>query len=296
MSETTPPIFIIGYGDLGRRVAARWVKRGVKVRALVRRPVTIAERMHPRMELYRGDLDEPANLPVGGMSGTRLYYFAPPPAFGVADARMRSLTESLRAPPAKAVLVSTTGVYGDCGADWVDESRSPNPGSDRARRRLDAERLLEGYARRHDMPLAILRVAGIYGPDRLPEKRLQDQTPMPAAEGCGFTNRIHIEDLADICVEVMARATVTGLFNVSDGSPGTLREYFDLAADALGLPRLPVLSRDRMEAVLDPRILSYLTESRRIKNDKLLKTLGISLRYPNLESGLADMDKSRTRR
>ncbi|MFZ0486547.1 MAG: NAD-dependent epimerase/dehydratase family protein, partial [Arenicellales bacterium] len=234
MSDRATPVFIIGYGDLGRRVAVRWLKRGAKVRALVRHPVTIAEPMHPRLERHRGDLDNPATLPVDAMSGTRLYYFAPPPASGIVDTRMRNLTEALRAPPAKTVLVSTTGVYGDCGGDWVGESRPPNPESDRARRRLGAEQLLEGYAKRHEMPLAILRVAGIYGPDRLPEKRLREQAPMPAADDCGYTNRIHIEDLVEICVEVMARPAVTGLFNVSDGSPGTLRQYFDLAADALG--------------------------------------------------------------
>jgi nucleoside-diphosphate-sugar epimerase len=294
VSDRATPVFIIGHGDLGRRVAVRWLKRGAKVRALVRRPVTIAEPMHPRLERHRGDLDDLATLPVDAMSGTRLYYFAPPPASGVMDTRMRNLTEALRAPPAKTVLVSTTGVYGDCGVDWVGESRPPNPESDRARRRLDAEQLLEGYAKRHGMPLAILRVAGIYGPDRLPEKRLREQAPMPAADDCGYTNRIHIEDLVEVCVEVMARPAVTGLFNVSDGSPGTLREYFDLAADALGLPRLPVLPRDRMEATLSPQMLSYLTESRRIRNDKLLKTLTISLRYPDLKSGLANVSKSRT--
>ena len=294
MSDRATPVFIIGYGDLGRRVAVRWLKRGAKVRALVRHPVTIAEPMHPRLERHRGDLDNPATLPVDAMSGTRLYYFAPPPASGIVDTRMRNLTEALRAPPAKTVLVSTTGVYGDCGGDWVGESRPPNPESDRARRRLGAEQLLEGYAKRHEMPLAILRVAGIYGPDRLPEKRLREQAPMPAADDCGYTNRIHIEDLVEICVEVMARPAVTGLFNVSDGSPGTLRQYFDLAADALGLRRLPVLPRDRMETTLSPRMLSYLTESRRIRNDKLLKTLTISLRYPDLKSGLANVSKSRT--
>lgn len=294
MSDTTTPVFILGYGDLGRRVATRWVKRRAKVRALIRRPATISERMHPRMELYRGDLDDPMTLPVDAMGGARLYYFAPPPVSGIVDTRMRNLTEALRTPPSKMVLVSTTGVYGNCGGDWVDESRPPNPETDRARRRLDAEQLLEGYAKRHGLPLVILRVAGIYGPDRLPETRLREQAPMPAAEDCGYTNRIHIEDLAEICVEIMARPAVTGLFNVSDGSPGNMREYFDLAADALGLPHLPVLPRDQMETTLSPQMLSYLSESRRIKNDKLLRTLTISLRYPDLKSGLANVSKSRT--
>jgi nucleoside-diphosphate-sugar epimerase len=283
------PIFIIGYGDTGERVASRWMERGTRVRALVRRPIRVEEHMHPRIEMYRGDLDEPADLPVDAMAGTRLYYFAPPPRQGDTDSRTRGLVDALAAPPEKIVLISTTGIYGDCGGEWVDETRPPAPGSDRARRRLDAEQVLTQYAAAHKLPLVILRVAGIYGPGRLPEKRLGEQTPLPAAQDCGYTNRIHIEDLVEICVQAMAQAPVTGVFNVSDGSPGTMREYFDAVADLLGYPRLPVLAREQMAATLNTQMMSYLGESRRIDNRKVLTTLGLSLRYPDLESGLQSL-------
>lgn len=285
------PVFIIGYGDTGKRVAGRWMEQGAKVRALVRRPIRVDEHAHPRLELLRGDLDESATLPVDAMADTRLYYFAPPPRHGDTDARIRGLIERLAAPPAKIVLISTTGVYGDCGGDRVDETRPPNPGSDRARRRLDAERAMSAYAAEHHVPLVILRVAGIYGPRRLPEKRLQEQTPLPAAEHCGYTNRIHIEDLVEICLQAMAKETVTGAFNVSDGTPGTMREYFDAVADHLGYPRLPVLAREQMAATLNTQMMTYLGESRRIDNSKLLKALGIALRHPDLASGLQNMDR-----
>jgi len=287
MNEKMTPVFIIGYGYTGQWVAERWMERGAKVRALVRRPIRLAEHMHPRIELLRGNLDEPSGLPVAAMAGTRLYYFAPPPKHGDADQRLRGVLGALRAPPEKVVLVSTTGVYGDCAGEWVDESRPPRPGADRARRRLDAEQAMTEYASAHDVPLVILRVAGIYGPGRLPEQRLREQTPMPASEDCGYTNRIHIDDLVDICVETMARREVTGVFNVSDGTPGTMREYFDLVADALGYARLPVLARDQMAANLNTRMMSYLGESRRIDNSKILRTLAVSLRHPGLGDALA---------
>lgn len=245
--------------------------------------------MHPRMELYRGDLDEPAALPLDAMAGTRLYWFAPPPKTGVVDSRMRALTESLPAPPARAVLISTTGVYGDCGGEWVDETRPPAPGSDRARRRLDAERTLQSFAQRHYLPLVILRVAGIYGPGRLPLRRLREQTAMPSADDCGYTNRVHIADLVEACIRAMDQDLPGGIFNVSDGSPGTMREYLDLAADALGCPRLPLLAREQMAATLNVEMMSYLGESRRIDNTRLRNVLGVRLRYPDLKSGLADI-------
>lgn len=289
MTSDKTPIFIIGYGYTGERVANRWLEHGSKVRALVRRPIQVAEHMHPRLELFRGDLDEASSLPVDSIAGTRLYYFAPPPKSGDADARMRDFVAALGEPPEKIVLISTTGVYGDCGGEWVDESRPPEPGSDRARRRLDAERVVGEYAAAHNVPLVILRVAGIYGPQRLPEERLREQTPMPAAEDCGYTNRVHIDDLVEACVQVMARRDVTGVFNVSDGRPGTMREYFDLVADALGYERLPVLARGHMAATLNSRMMSYLGESRRIDNSKLIETLGLSLRRPDPAAALDAM-------
>lgn len=287
MSNDTTPVFIIGYGYTGERVADRWMERGAKVRVLVRRPIRVAEHMHPRLELLRGDLDQPSSLPVGAMAGTRLYYFAPPPGSGRVDTRARELVAALTDPPERIVLVSTTGVYGDCGGEWVDESRAPNAGTDRARRRLDAEQTLSAYAAARDVPLVILRVTGIYGPGRLPEKRLREGSPMPAAADCGYTNRIHIDDLVEICVQVMARPGIAGVFNVSDGVPGTMREYFDLAADALGYERLPVLPREDMAASLGPRMMTYLAESRRIDSSKVLGTLDLALRYPGLQTGLA---------
>lgn len=290
MSDTTP-IFIIGYGYTGERVADRWMERGLKVRALVRRPIQVAEHAHPRIDLFRGDLEEPSSLPVGAMAGTRLYYFAPPPKSGEVDTRVRRFVGALSEPPEKIVLISTTGVYGDCGGEWVDESRPPDPGSDRARRRLDAERTMSAYAAEHDVPLVILRVAGIYGPGRLPETRLREHTPMPAAADCGYTNRIHVDDLVEVCVQAMAQENATGVLNVSDGTPGTMREYFDKVADALGYDRLPVLAREQMAATLNTRMMTYLGESRRIDNSRLVGALGLSLRYPDLSTALAAMKR-----
>lgn len=291
MSNDATPVFIIGYGYTGERVADHWMERGVKVRTLVRRPIQVAEHMHPRIDLYRGDLDEPSSLPVEAMAGARLYYFAPPPRSGGVDTRMRQFVGALTEPPKKIVLISTTGVYGDCGGEWVDETRPADPGSDRARRRLDAERTMSAYAAEHDVPLVILRVAGIYGPGRLPETRLREHTPMPAAADCGYTNRIHIDDLVEVCVQAMAQENATGVFNVSDGTPGTMREYFDEVADALGYDRLPVLAREQMAATLNTRMMTYLGESRRIDNSKLIDTLGLTLRYPDLAAALAAMQR-----
>ena len=187
----------------------------------------------------------------------------------------------------RIVYISTTGVYGDCRGAWVDEHHPANPQVDRARRRRDAELQLLRWRDANRGEVIILRVAGIYGPGKLPLARLEKQVPMVSEAEAPWTNRIHIEDLVVVCEAAMSRGRDGECYNVSDGRPGNMRDYFDRVADAFGLPRAPMISlaegRDRLSAGL----LSYLGESRRLDNRKMVGDLGISLRYPNLASGLA---------
>ena len=108
---------------------------------------------------------------------------------------MRGFVHALGAspPPARVVLISTTGVYGDCGGAWIDEDTPVNPQTPRARRRLDAERALREAGRAAAIPVVVLRVPGIYGPGRLPLARLRERQPLPHEAECPFTNRIHAE-------------------------------------------------------------------------------------------------------
>lgn len=187
----------------------------------------------------------------------------------------------------RIVYISTTGVYGDCGGDWVDETRPANPQVDRAFRRHDAEQQLQAWHAAGGGELVILRVAGIYGPGKLPLERLQRQTPMVAAEEAPWTNRIHIDDLVQVCEAAMARAPDGAVYNVSDGNPGNMRDYFDRVADLFELPRAPLVRLADADGRLSSGLLSYLGESRRLDNRRMLDELGVSLRYPTLQDGLA---------
>jgi nucleoside-diphosphate-sugar epimerase len=106
-----------------------------------------------------------------------------------------------------------------------------------------------------------------------------------------WTNRIHIDDLVRVCEAAMTRGKDGEIYNVSDGSPGNMRDYFDRIADRFGLPRPPLISLAEASTTLSPGLLSYLGESRRLDNSKMLKGLGVELRYPDLISGLATCDK-----
>jgi nucleoside-diphosphate-sugar epimerase len=109
---------------------------------------------------------------------------------------------------------------------------------------------------------------------------------MIAADEAPWTNRIHIDDLVSVCEAAMARGRDGEVYNVSDGSPGNMRDYFDRVADLHGLPRAPLIGLAEAQGQLSAGLLSYLGESRRLDNRKMLDELGVTLRYPSLTEGL----------
>lgn len=281
-------IFIIGCGDIGLRVARLWQARGIAVQALARSAESAARLSAAGITPVTGDLDDSISLATLPINGATVYYFAPPPGQGETDPRMRAFVAAgLR--PARVVYISTSGVYGDRDGAWVDEDTPPAPATDRARRRLDAETVLRTWGRETGVRVNILRVGGIYGPGRWPLERLRAGTPVLHEEECGYTNRIHADDLAAICVAAAERGGADRIYNVSDGSNGTMTQYFYAVADRFGLPRPPALTLAQAMQQLSPAMLSYLTESRRMDNRRLLSELGVTLRYPDLASGLKEV-------
>ncbi len=281
-------IFIIGCGYLGTRVAQKWRHHNRSVAAMARSVDSASKLQAQGITPYRGDLDEASSLNGLPVSATALYYFAPPPATGCTDSRMHHFIAALdaAAPPRQIIYVSTSGVYGDTSGEWVTEESHLNPQADRAFRRVDAEQTLTKWCENNRIPLTILRVAGIYGPDKLPLKRLKAGTPVLREEECGYTNRIHIEDLVNICLKAAGQEGGTEIYNVADGHPSTMSDYLFAVADALNLPRPATVTMEEAKRVLTPAMISYLTESRRIDNGKLLRGLGVELKYPGLEEGL----------
>lgn len=188
--------------------------------------------------------------------------------------------------PARVVLISTTGVYGDCGGDWVDETRPLDPQADRARRRVDAESQLAGCCTSLGIPFWILRVPGIYGPGRLPEERLRQGLPVLVEQDAPWSNRVHVDDLVSACLAAGAGRGEPGIYNISDGHPSTMTDYFNRVADVLGLPRPPQVSRSQAARDMSAGMLSYLAESKRITNRRMREVLGVEPRYPDLAQGL----------
>ncbi|HHH13814.1 MAG TPA: SDR family oxidoreductase [Thiolapillus brandeum] len=233
------------------------------------------------------DLDRP--LPDPLPDARRIWYLAPPPKRGVEETRMKHFLQALARDgrPRRLVYLGTTGVYGDCHGEWVDEHRPIAPRAERALRRADAETRLQAWREEGGGELVLLRVAGIYGPGKLPLARLKAGRPMIAPEQAPWTNRIHVDDLVQVLVAAMERGCDGAIYNVSDGHPGNMADYFNAVADAAGLPRPPVIDPAEAEGKLSAGLRAYLAESRRIDNRRMLRELGVELRYPTLEAGLA---------
>jgi nucleoside-diphosphate-sugar epimerase len=282
------PVLIVGCGYIGRRVAALLRARGQAVIGMVRTSASAARLRSLGIEALCVDLDAGApRIPVSkGFGG--ICYFAPPPSGGAHDTRLRGFLAALAqgSSPRRVVYISTSAVYGDCRGAWITEEQPLRPATDRGVRRLDAEQQLQEWAARHGVEWVILRVPGIYGPGRLPLERLRKGLPVLREADAPFTNRIHADDLAAICVAALDTAYHNTVYNAGDGNPSNMTDYFFRVADAAGLPRPPLVTREEARQVLSEGMLSFLQDSRRMDNGKLLRELGITLQYPDLDAGL----------
>ena len=282
-------LLIIGCGDIARRALPE-LQRRYRVTALVRSPDHALDAAG--IGQIAGDLDDAASLaPLVGRAG-RIVHLAPPSAGGALDTRMRSLLAAL-APrargamlPRRFVYLSTSGVYGDCAGEWVDETRPPNPQTERAMRRLDAERALDEWGERNEIEIVILRVPGIYARDRLPLERLARGTAALRPEQDVYTNHIHADDLSGILVAALESTGARGVYNASDDGPMKMGEFFDIVADRSGLARPARVSREEAARLLPPELLSFMSESRRLYNRRMKAELGVRLRYSTVRDGV----------
>jgi nucleoside-diphosphate-sugar epimerase len=289
-SHRRPTLLIVGCGDIGVRVLRLLVPRW-RVLALTSSAARVAELRGLGALPLLGNLDEPRTLGRLGALADAVLHLAPPPDRGEADPRTRALVRSLARGGRTATLVyaSTTGVYGDCAGERFDETRPVAPATDRARRRVDAEASVRWFGRACGVRVVILRIPGIYAADRPgghPRDRLRRGTPVLAAADDVYTNHIHADDLARACVAALQRGRPQRIVHASDDSELKMGDYFDLAADLCGLPRPLRITRAEAVERLSPVLLSFMSESRRLRNERLTRELRLVLRYPSVREGL----------
>ena len=201
-------------------------------------------------------------------------YLAPPQLHGNRDLILNNFLNSIhRDKILKIIYISTSGVYGDRKDGVVNEEVSVNPITDRAKRRVDAEKQI----RASGINYTILRVPGIYGKGRLPLKRIFQKLPLIRSDICKHTNLIHVKDLANIIIKCL-ESTVTSCktINVSDGTPIKTTNYYLHIYDALGLSYPEFISYEVAYEIYDEKRISFINESR-ILNTSLMDEL-----FPNI--------------
>ena len=279
-----PVLLIVGCGDIGMRVL-RLVQPGWRVLALTSSPRKIALLRAAGALPLLGDLDDASSLGRLASLADAVLHLAPPPPQGQTDPRTRSLLHALArsARVRRLVYASTSGVYGDASGERFDETRAVNPTTDRARRRVDAEAAVRHHGRALGVRACILRVPGIYALDREggdPRERVRRGAPVLVAADDVYTNHIHADDLARACVAALVRGAPQRIYHVSDSSELKMGEHFNAVADAFGLARPPRMTRGEAAASLSEMQMSFLSESRRLDNRRLVRELRVDLRYP----------------
>jgi nucleoside-diphosphate-sugar epimerase len=188
--------------------------------------------------------------------------------------------------PPRLVYASTTGVYGDCGGAFIDETQPVRPSSARAKRRVSAERQCRRATARGVLAASIVRIPGIYAADRLPLARIERGMPALVDDDDVYTNHIHADDLAAILLRARARAGTSRVIHASDDTVLKMGAYFDRVADAFGLARVPRITREAAQRELEPLTLSFMSESRRLANRRLKRELRTRLSFPGVDEFL----------
>jgi nucleoside-diphosphate-sugar epimerase len=280
-------LLIVGCGDIALRALPR-LARSYQVFGLVR-SVAQGQRIAALGAIpLAGDLDDRATLHTLAGGAALVLHLAPPGDSGERDQRTANLIAAMSArPPRRLVYISTSGVYGDCGGAWVDEARPVAPQTVRALRRVDAERALFAWGKQSGVAVVVLRVPGIYAAERLPLAQLKRASPVLRAEDDVYTNHIHADDLAGVCLAALERGGAGRIYNASDDSEMKMGDYFDLVADRACLPRPPRVARAAAEAgAIAEGLLSFMRESRRLANARMKAELGVRLRYPSVHEGV----------
>ena len=234
-----------------------------------------------------GNLDDKKSLLRISHLASTVIHLAPPNQEGPKDLRTRNLIHVLSKGSLiqKLIYVSTSGVYGDCKGDYVDETRLLAPTNPRAHRRMDAETQLRAWGVHQNVQVTILRVPGIYAVNRLPLERIKAGTPALKKEEDVYTNHIHADDLARIILYTYFRGLPQRVINATDSSWLKMGDYFDVVAKTFGLPAPQRVSYEELRSRVTPQMLSFMKESRRLENNRLSE-LGIKLQFETVEDFL----------
>ena len=287
MKETGKRLFCFGLGFSAEALARRLRERGFAIAGTCRSEEKAAALIAQGFEMHLFDGERPLADPAAALGGTtHLLLSVPPGETGdpVFAAHARDIVAL--APGLEWVgYLSTTGVYGDRGGDWVTEATPLAPSTERGRRRLAAEEAWTKLAAEAGLPLHIFRLAGIYGPGRNQIRSLLDGTAKRIVKEGQVFSRIHVDDIAAVLEASIARPDPGAAYNVCDDEPAPPQEVVAYAARLLGREAPPEIAFEKAE--LSPMARSFYAESKRVSNRRICEELGVALKYPTYREGLA---------
>jgi nucleoside-diphosphate-sugar epimerase len=277
-------LFCFGLGYSALALARLLAREGWTVTGTCRTAETAVELRASGFAAQLFDRDRP--VPADALRGvTHVLTSVPPDADG--DPVLDCHRDDIARLPGLTWLgyLSTTGVYGDRGGDWVDETSPLTPTGERGRRRVSAEQGWLELSRCRGVPTQIFRLAAIYGPGRSPFKALRTGSAKRVDKPGQVFSRIHVDDLARVLFASMARPRAGAVYNVCDDDPASPEAVVAYAAELLGVPPPPLVPLDR--AGLSAMALSFYDDNKRVGNALIKRELGVRLRYPDYRAGLA---------
>jgi nucleoside-diphosphate-sugar epimerase len=265
----------IGHGYSAQALARRLIPQGWRVIGTTRSP----EKAHNLAATGVEPLIWPGDISAAlGAASHVLTSVAPD---GEGDPVLRMLGPALvNAAPGWVGYLSTTAVYGHHGGDWVDENTPLAPTTARGAARVRAEADWASLG----LPLHIFRLAGIYGPGRGPFEKVRNGSARQIMKPGQVFSRVHVEDIALVLESSLLRPNPGAIYNVCDDDPASPEDVLSLAAQLLGLPEPPMVPYE--DAEMTPLARSFYAENKRVRNDRIKRELGVSLRFPTYREGL----------
>jgi len=283
MSEPDPKLFCFGLGYVGMATARACAAAGWRVAGTVRTPARPAD---PSVVVHPFSATAP--LDSVALEGTTHLLSTVAPE-GARDPVLAALAADIRALPLLRWVgyVSSTGVYGDRGGDWVDEDSPTEPSSPRGRHRLLAEEAWRDLWRHHGLPVHVFRVAGIYGPGRSAVDVVRAGAARRIVKPGQFFSRAHRDDIVAVLRASMEQPRPGAVYNVAYDLPAAPDAVIAHAAALLGVDPPPAEPFETAAATLSPMARSFYADNRRIANGRIKSELGVRLAYPTYREGLA---------
>jgi len=280
-------LILAGSGYLGESIIAEYniIKNTFNIIELCR---SIKNR-RPEVKTIQIDFDKSTN-DMSYVERSVIVYMAPPDTLSLKDTRLNKFLNNISNYKVKKLIyISTSGVYGNCNGNIVNEENKINPLTDRAKRRADAETQIQKFCMRKNISGIIFRVPGIYGRNRLPVKRIKERDPLINIEESRTTNLIHVSDLTRLVIKALNLTNKkTEIINVSDGKAVKTTRYYEIIYKALNIKLPEYISYEQAISMYDEKRASFLKESRVLDVTKMKQLFPGCIKYKKLEDGIKE--------